>query len=93
MGGCFEIKKPTLYISGLILYYLPMNEKQLGQPKDLAAEPELNDIFSAGGKLEVTAVATERPGVYELHGSVLTRRFVKMSEAFPDLQTTPIEWC
>lgn len=82
-----------LYIFAMIFYYVVMYEKQSNQSQDATAELELVDFFGADGKLEVTAVATERPGVYDLHGSVLTNRFVKLSEAFPDMPTPPIDWC
>ncbi len=60
---------------------------------DTSDEIKVEGFYGPGGELDVTAVPTEAPGVYELHGTVLTTHFVKISEAYPDRPRIPLDWC
>lgn len=50
-------------------------------------------MYGPEGKLDIELVPTDRPGVYDVIGAVLTTRFVSIAEAFPDRPVLPLDLC
>jgi hypothetical protein len=75
--------------------FIPMSSKKQHESSKPSTEQRrtLDGLYGPGGELSATLEPTDRPGVYNVHGAVLTTRFIKMSEAYPDKPILPLDLC
>lgn len=67
-------------------------ETDISEQAQAAPTPDLQ-MYGPEGRLDIELVQTDRPGVYDIAGAIITSRFVSIAEAFPDRPILPLDLC